>query len=518
LTTVAHDIDQTVRFSLRDYPALNPFALDWVRGTGSAAEFLSPFDPERVRHCPGPPDGELVAALRDSNRAWGNDVDDALREWGAGSSIAIIAGQQVGFAGGPLLVLSKIATEIRIREELGRSGKKATCFFWLATEDHDYAEVARARLLDRDGAVRVVRPAEPGPVGRAVGQLTLPESLRRQWIELTGMTEERWLRPGINFRDSFAELLSEVLRGHDVVLVDAILPRLRQLGSPLFRSMLGRLPEIEAEIASRSRVLTAAGYQPQIVPAADGHYSLFYRLSPEGIRQPIRVDQVAPDVLTRLLDESPEQISTGALARPLLQDFVFKPGVFVGGPAEIAYYAQIGTLHEMSGVPMPELAMRAHVLVAPRRVLGTMQKFAVSPAELFEGADAILQRRDEDRIHRFEGEVSALNDILATDLTRIQGEIEKADPTQARPMQRLRRHFEKDLARLRVRGKKALVRSDAERFAAITRLVETLAPEGVPQDRELNWVQFWKKYGAALMATLIREAVPSPTEAVIAGL
>ncbi|HVT03845.1 MAG TPA: bacillithiol biosynthesis BshC [Thermoanaerobaculia bacterium] len=518
MTTLAPDIDQTIRFSLRDYPSLNPFALDLVQGSGKAGQYLQPLNLERVLHCPGPPDSELVAALRTSNREWGNDVDQALNDWAAGGSASVIAGQQVGFAGGPLLVLSKIASEIKVREELERRGIRATCFFWLATEDHDYVEVAKATLLAREGKAHQIRAEEAAPTGRAVGSLPIPDSLRRQWLELTGLGEEQWLGPGVTFCDSFAQLLSQVLKGLNVVLIDARLPRLRQLGAPLFRQMLQRLPEIEAEIAARSKALIADGYKPQVVPAADGHYSLFYRLSPQGMRQPIRVDEVEADVLTRLIEESPEQISTGALARPLLQDFVFKPAVFVGGPAEIAYYAQIGTLHEMFGVTMPELALRAHVLVAPRRLLRIMQEFSISSSELFSGTDAILQRRDQDRLTRFEEEVAGLAGALESQLTRIQEEIAKSDPTQVRPLQRMRRHFEKDLARLRRRGQRALIRADQERFTAVTRLVETLAAGGVPQDRELNWFQFWKQYGAALMATLIREAVPSPTDAVIAGL
>ena len=72
--------------------------------------------------------------------------------------------------------------------------------------------------------------------------------------------------------------------------------------------MLQRLPVIEAQIAARSKALSADGYKPQVVPAADEHYSLFYRISPQGIRQPIRVDQVEAEVLRRLIEESPEQI------------------------------------------------------------------------------------------------------------------------------------------------------------------------------------------------------------------
>lgn len=518
MTTLAPVIEQTLHFSLRDYPSLNPFAVDLVLGGGKAAEYLRPLDLDRVRPDPELPDAALVEALRVSNRAWGNDVEDVLSAWASGGTAVVIAGQQVGFAGGPLLVLSKIATQLKVRQELEKRGHRATCFFWMATEDHDYAEVAQARLVDRVGKGQKVRAHEPFPVGQAVGSLPIPDSLRREWLELMDLDLPLWLRAGITFRDSFAELLSEVLKGRGVVLVDARLSRLRQLGAPLFRQMLGRLPEIEAAISKSSTALESDGYVPQVVPAADGHYSLFYRLSPKGMRQPIRVEEVQPEVLGRLLDESPEQISTGALARPLLQDFVFKPSVFVGGPAEIAYYAQIGAVHELTGVRMPELAMRAHVLAAPRRLLRTMRSLSVSPAELFRGADAILQQRDREQLSRFGEGVDRLKATLDSQLQQVQEELAASDPTQARPLRRMRSHFEKDLERLRARGQRALVRADRERFEAVARLVETLAAGGVPQDRELNWFQLWQQYGATLMDTLIREAVPSPTEAVIAGL
>ena len=64
-------------------------------------------------------------------------------------------------------------------------------------------------------------------------------------------------------------------------------------------------------------------------------------------------------------------------------DFLHCPAgtshVFVGGPAEVAYYAQIAPLHAMLNVPMPRVTLRGHVLVAPRsRSLRTIPRIARS--------------------------------------------------------------------------------------------------------------------------------------------
>ena len=72
-----------------------------------------------------------------------------LRAGRAGETVTLVAGQQVGFAGGPLYTLAKIATLVKMKRELEKQGKPATIFFWLATEDHDFAEVATLNCRSR---------------------------------------------------------------------------------------------------------------------------------------------------------------------------------------------------------------------------------------------------------------------------------------------------------------------------------------------------------------------------------
>src|SRR6266545_1546867 len=117
----------TLRVPLEHYPGFSRFVIDWVHGD---SRFLPRAQhTKRARSIDAP----LVDALVDSNRRWGLFVKDDLQRWASGQSITIVGGQQAGFAGGPLYTLAKIASLLKIKRDLERTGTPATVLFWLAT-------------------------------------------------------------------------------------------------------------------------------------------------------------------------------------------------------------------------------------------------------------------------------------------------------------------------------------------------------------------------------------------------
>jgi uncharacterized protein YllA (UPF0747 family) len=494
---------------------MNPFVLDWLAGDERATRYLprgadvssARRDAEDV-HATRLPD--LVAALDASNRRWGSRVGSALEKWAAGSTVTIIAGQQTGFAGGPLYTFAKIASLVKMKRDLAAKGVEATIFFWLATEDHDFHEAATLQLpvtlvpgskqVNRELDLVTLRATRPVDSREIVGPAAIPEPLTRELLSLLDLERPSWLREGITFGDSFAELCASVFAEEEIVYVDALLPELRHAGAPLMRTMFERWQPMQQSIAERSRALESSGYTPQIVARPGEEYTLLFHIEGNGERQIVR------DGSMDGLD--PASISTSALTRPLLQDFVFAPDIFVGGPSEVAYYAQIAPLHGLLGVSMPRVALRGHALVAPRRVFRFFERFEVDAATMFASPESILAEHEAEGVKRIESIASEARVRLSQEMTEIGELALPADHAVARALNRSIGHIEYHFGKLTSRAVRALVRKDRERFAAVRELTSTFFPDRHVQDRVVGWLPWWQRYGKEMVDRVVEGIEP----------
>ena len=434
------------RVPLERYPGMNQFVLDWMNGD---ARFL-----------PRGAAGSQPAGVRPAESR----------------PLHIVAGQQVGFAGGPLYTLAKLASLIRLKRDYEKQGTPVKAYFWMATEDHDFNEVAQLYVPangQRDLAcIRAVRATVSRTV---VGPQPIPEELVEQLLAQLEIERPSWLRPGITFKDSFAELIASIA-GDEVTLIDALDPELRKAGASLFEQIRANQNDIQHALKTRAQQLEAAGYKEQVVPGDGDEYTLLFHIDEHGTRKPGNRET-----------GNPENTSTSALTRPLLQDYVLNPDIFLGGPAEVAYYAQLSPLHEMLGIRQPRVALRGHVLVAPRRVTRAFERYGIDPAEIFTSPDTLLAEREPDGVARIE----AIADEAKRDLMkRIEqiGELAlPADHSLARSIERSIGHIEYHFDKLAERATKGLVRKDRERYAAVRELVATLYPDRNVQDRVVSW-------------------------------
>ena len=488
------------RVPLDRYPGMNRFVLDWL---GGDQRFL----PRGGGGQPPPPvrrsvDSGLLDALIASNRRWGLDVANDVKRWASGSTLTVIAGQQVGFAGGPLYTLVKTASLLKMKRDNEARGVATTIFFWLATEDHDFAEAATIALPAREEnrqrdliRLSATRDRESREV---VGRSVVPESLVEQLIVTLGISRPKWLRPGITFSDSFSELVATVL-GTGFILIDALLPELRRAGAPLFQSIVNRWDEIQSALGTRSAELQSAGYTPQIAPRPDEPYTLLYALDASGNRELMH----HPSAIT-----DPQNVSTSAVTRPLLQAFVIRPDIFVGGPAEVAYYAQIAPLHPLLNVPLPQVALRGHVLVGPRRVVRSLSRFEIQPHEIFDTPEHIAAAHAERGVAEIRTIAAEAEKQLKAHVEKIRDLSLPADHAVARSINRSIGHIEYHFKKLTERAIRGLVRKDKERFRAARELASTFYPDQHVQDRVVAWFPFWCEYGKHLVERVVDEVEP----------
>lgn len=253
---------------------------------------------------------------------------------------------------------------------------------------------------------------------------------------------------------------------------------------------------MQAALAQRGEELKAAGYNEQVIAKDGEEYTLLFELDANGNRVP----------WTRVAD--PERTSTSALTRPLLQDFVLRPDVFIGGPAEVAYYAQLSALHDLLGVTMPRVALRGHVLVAPKRLTRAFDRYGIEPADVFQAPETLLADREPENVAKIRALKEEGKRELLARIEQIGDLALPADHSLAGSIQRSIGHLEYHFDKLAERAVKGLVRKDRERFAAARELVATLFPDRHVQDRVVSWYAYWCVYGQHLVERMIDEVEP----------
>jgi bacillithiol biosynthesis cysteine-adding enzyme BshC len=202
-------------------------------------------------------------------------------------------------------------------------------------------------------------------VGGIVLDDSITELIDQAW-ELLGPTEAMEFlaaayRPGRTFAQAFAEFYSKIFATQGLLVLDASGREAHSMGAPVLRAGLELADELHAALLDRNRELEAAGYHTQVAVGAQN--SLLFLIDEKtGARQALR--RTAPSAtepaglwqagrqsyttadLVGILDGEPERISPSALLRPVFQDFLLSTSLTIGGPAEIAYFAQNAVLFD----------------------------------------------------------------------------------------------------------------------------------------------------------------------------
>lgn len=417
--------------------------------SGSLGAFLPQDDPSRERpplpaHWP-----ELTGLLAGQNPS--PSAAPALEALGKGAG-AVLTGQQVGLFGGPLFSPLKAATAIARARAATAAGHLHVGIFWLASEDHDFVEVNHVAFpAQRELASFAYEnaPTAPRPAGGIVFDGSIAP-LAERVAELLGPSEAtealvRAYRPGRTFAQAFADFYAAVFAAQGLLVVDAGSRDFHRLGAPVLRAAIERADEFNAALIERSQKLEAAGYHAQVavdpqptllflIDAATGARLALKRIAPSagepnGLWQADGQTLSTADLLG-ILDAEPERISPAALLRPVFQDFLFSTSAIVGGPAEIAYFAQSTVLYErILGRQTPPVARFSATLVEPS-VAKLLHRHSLTLEEVFaeESAAALAQKLAERAMPPETREkLGAAGNALETELDALVGWMQSQD-------------------------------------------------------------------------------------------
>jgi bacillithiol synthase len=501
-------------------PAVRPFYPhsphfgEWLKSQASALDYDSA---RRER---------VSAILERQNKSWGASPQtlaniDRLRRGAA----AIVTGQQVGLFGGPMFAIYKAVSAVKLAEEAKAAGVDAVPVFWLATYDHDLAEVNHVSMPGPDGLLRTLTTSSHGIPGAPVSEVRLGEEILpvvEEAASLLGESQAAQLlresyRPGETLGTAFARFYAHLFADYGVILLDASDPELHRIAAPVYQAAVERASEIDDALLARGEALEAAGYHQQVRVTSSS--VLLFTLQ-NGARTPIQrrangnswefviASESTSEKLSsaELLDRiatAPEKFSPNVLLRPVVQDYLLPTLAYAGGAAEAAYFAQAGAVYEkVLGRVTPIVPRFSATLVEPK-VQRWLRQYGITVLDTFRGSEALRHTLAARTLPAdLQAAFERANKSVAESFAGLHDALAKLDPTLVEASQTGISKVQYQLDRLRERAMAAELRRSEVVSRHAEALSQALYPEDALQERGVAGVYYVARHGTELLKSI----------------
>jgi len=466
----------------------------------------------------------VVEVLREQNKAFGAGPDTTrnLERLAVGAA-AIVTGQQVGLFGGPAYSLYKAISAVRYAEEITKAGVDSVPIFWLATEDHDFAEINHVAWNTKQGLAEFELAARESDAGRRVGEIKLGAPVTALVAKAVGSLEEPFgkeiaqaLRESYTreetYGTAFGKLMARLLAGRGIIFLDPLDPRFHKLAAGVYLRALDEAGPLRDSLIVRSKELDKAGYHAQVKVTGESTL-LFYNV--DGRRQPLRMRSgkftaghfsFTVAELQAAIEKTPELFTPNVLLRPVVQDTLLPTAAYIGGAAEIAYMAQAQVVYDRLLPRMPAILPRAGFTIIDPLAARLLTKFGFEINDVFRGHQYLRARMEQKGLprglaSRFDAGEKTLRKLLKS----YQAPLMKLDRTLVGALDSAERKMLHQFAKLRGKAGRAenLRIGVLDRYERI--LLDSLYPHRGLQERTLSPLPWLAEYGPSFVDNLSRQ-------------
>ncbi|MBB6142409.1 bacillithiol biosynthesis cysteine-adding enzyme BshC [Silvibacterium bohemicum] len=510
-------------------PRLSRLFLEYTESREPLAPFYptSPYSPQWSQQSHSQ-DAALRSSIADLLEAQNRGFDASpatmanIQKLREGAS-AVVTGQQVTIFGGPLFTLLKAATAIRKANDAG-----AVPIFWLATEDHDLEEADHLSLPSRHELHTLRATHDPADAHKPVGNVKLGDGILAvldQAAELLGPSPildaiQAAYTPDATYAEAFGRLMAAIFADQGLILIDAASRPFHALGAPVLREAIERAAELEAALLDRSKLLESRGYGSQVLVTPSS--SLLFLIDEQGQRLALKRRDSATDAetwiagkksytqaeLLAILEAEPERLSPNALLRPVFQDYILPTAAYIGGPAEIAYFAQSQVLYEkILGRITPILPRLSATLIEPA-IADVLAQHELSLGDILHTAPDDLAQRLGARSMPIEGKrkLAAAGNALDAELSEVKQWMAALDPGLGRSAEVAASKMLYQMNRLRRLAANYQLQKESSLRRHVDAIYLALFPEQHPQERIVGAAAFLARYGDALIPQLVEHA------------
>jgi bacillithiol biosynthesis cysteine-adding enzyme BshC len=500
-----------------------PIVTDYVEGLPELREFFA-HTPDRAgltatmtaRRFDASMRATLCAVLEDQYHGLAIDASvrrnlDAL---GQERTLTVTTGHQLCLFTGPLYVPFKILNTIRLARELTTPERPVVPMFWMATEDHDRAEIDHAWIGEK-------KIQWPGEAAGAVGKLKLdgitavlaeaeavlgsgPHADELRALLRSSYREEHTLTQATRL------FVNSLFGRFGLVIIDGDDARLKRAFAPIMQEEL--LNQVTERTVRYANEKLSTRYEPQ---AHARDINLFHLWNGHRARVELEGDAYrvldggpsfsAEQVLIEL-QLRPERFSPNVLLRPVYQETVLPNIAYIGGGGELAYWLQLRWLFQGLQVPMPVLMLRTSAAFLSAKQALKWRASGLSVEDLFAAKDELEKR--------IAMEHASFSTSLATerashaDLFNALAERVRAADTTLEASVRAKEAFSaKGLDMIERRLIHAAKRQQADRLRRMNEVLDGLFAHGLAERRQ-NFMPYYALEGPAFFDRLLDRLDP----------
>lgn len=457
-------------------------------------------------------------------------LEAQLERLGRPDALVVTTGQQPALFTGPLYTIHKALSAAALATILERRWQRPVVpVFWVAGDDHDWAEARAASWIgaDHELVTAKLRARAPDAVMTPLSRELLgPEVLDA--ISLldstlpTGASRDAaisWVRRHFNPERSVAAAagaaLAELLAPFGVVCLDPTTRDMKRAAARHLVKALGLATDLDRDLGRRAAELIDQGRDAG-VPVGDG--ATLVMLDGTAGRDRLVADsgafvtrrsreRVTSAELQAIAAENPERLSANVLLRPVIESAVLPTVAYCAGPGELRYLPLAKPVFERMRIHRPLPVARWSGTVVEAQVDRVLGKFGFSLDELLDPSADIAGRAMRDRVPP--GAAAALAGLrsdLSARYEALRGAVEAVDVTLVRPVDGALQRSLDALARVEKKLVRNLKRRHATELRQLMRARASVLPGGQPQERVVTVASLLARHGDAVLERVAEAA------------
>jgi bacillithiol biosynthesis cysteine-adding enzyme BshC len=443
-------------------------------------------------------------------------------------TLAILTGQQLGIAGGPLYTFYKIITTIKLSLFLSEryDDYNFVPVFWLEADDHDFNEVRTIKLIDEGNSLLTIgykEEIEEDDLKQSVGLIHLDISINEFFDKLNSSIKEtefksvifdrlkNFYKEGKSFKEAFKDLIFNYFDEYGLLIFDPQDSEVKKLLKPIFKKEITDFRIHTEQLVQVSATLEELYHaQVKVKPVNlflrvdEGRYSI------EPVENEYRLRRkrksFTQEQLLELLENEPDKFSPNVLLRPICQDYLFPTAFYIAGPSEISYFAQIKPLYELYNIAQPMIYPRSSATILENAISNSLEKYSVSINEIFIDVENVKKRIINSVEETSVDEMfNGIAGQIETTFDQLKEKLIDLDKTIADSSNRYRDKILSTVSELKSKAEKAQQKKYEVTLRQIDRAAVHLFPNSNLQEREINFVYFANKYGEEFLKRVFDE-------------